>query len=44
MGISNMTSSVRHLLFASLGALAALPAAAAALPDTIDIPGDRIFP
>ncbi len=39
-----MTSSVRHLLFASLGALIALPAAAAALPDTINIPGDRIFP
>ncbi|HEY0339351.1 MAG TPA: hypothetical protein VGC34_00975, partial [Steroidobacteraceae bacterium] len=39
-----MTTSVRHLLLASLGAWVALPAAAAALPDTISIPGEKIFP
>ena len=48
MRTSNMTSSARRLLLASLSALpivvTALPAAAAALPDTINIPGERIFP
>ncbi len=48
MKTSNMTSSARHLLLASLAALpfaaGTLPAAAASLPDTINIPGDRIFP
>jgi sugar lactone lactonase YvrE len=44
----NMTASIRHLLLASLGTLpmtlAALPAAAATPPDTISIPGEKIFP
>jgi sugar lactone lactonase YvrE len=48
MKTSNMTSSVRHLLLASLGtlplAVAALPAAAATPPETISIPGEKIFP
>ena len=48
MRTSNMTSSARRLLLASLGALpivvTALPAMAAAPPDTINIPGERIFP
>ena len=48
MRTSNMTSSARRLLLASLSALpiavTALPAAAAAPPDTINIPGERIFP
>jgi len=48
MRTSNMTSSARRLLLASLSALpivvTALPAAAAAPPDTITIPGERIFP
>jgi sugar lactone lactonase YvrE len=43
-----MTSSARRLLLASLGALpivvTVLPAAAAAPPDTITIPGEKIFP
>jgi sugar lactone lactonase YvrE len=43
-----MTWSARHLLLASLSALPVtlntLPAAAAALPDTITIPGEKIFP
>jgi sugar lactone lactonase YvrE len=48
MRTSNMTSSARRLLLASLSALpilvTALPAAAAAPPDTITIPGEKIFP
>jgi|HubBroStandDraft_6_1064221.scaffolds.fasta_scaffold109761_2 sugar lactone lactonase YvrE len=48
MRTPNMTSSARRLLLASLSALpivvTALPAAAAAPPDTINIPGERIFP
>jgi sugar lactone lactonase YvrE len=48
MRTANMTSSARRLLLASLSALpivvTALPAAAAAPPDTINIPGERIFP
>ena len=48
MRTSNMTSAARRLLLASLSALpimvTALPAAAAAPPDTINIPGERIFP
>jgi hypothetical protein len=43
-----MTWSARRLLLASLSALLVtlntLPAAAAALPDTITIPGEKIFP
>jgi sugar lactone lactonase YvrE len=43
-----MTLSARRLLLASLSALpivvTALPAAAAAPPDTITIPGEKIFP
>lgn len=48
MRTANMTSSARRLLLASLSALpivvTASPAAAAAPPDTIDVPGERIFP
>ena len=48
MRTSNMTSAARRLLLASLSALpivvTALPAAAAAPPDTITIPGEKIFP
>jgi sugar lactone lactonase YvrE len=48
MGLANMKTSIRHVLLASLGALpvamGALPAAAATPPDTITIPGEKIFP
>ena len=48
MRTSNMTLSARRLLLASLSALpivvTALPAMAAGPPDTINIPGERIFP
>jgi sugar lactone lactonase YvrE len=48
MKISNMTSSVRHLLLASLSMLpvaaGSMAAAAATPPDTINIPGEKIFP
>ena len=43
-----MTVSARHLLLASLStlplALSAVPASAAAPPDTITIPGEKVFP
>ena len=43
-----MKSTARHLLIASLGTLpltlGTLPAGAASLPDTINIPGERVFP
>ena len=48
MRTSNMRSPARRLLLASLSALpivvTALPVAAAAAPDTITIPGEKIFP